>query len=248
VTKHRILIVDDEPLARERLRGMLKGEPEADVIGEYGNGTDALAAIRRDRPDIVFLDVQMPGSDGLKVVAALEPMERPAIIFVTAHDKFAVEAFEVRATDYLLKPFSGERLGEALARAAEEIRLRRTAVEPEPTAPGKTPTRLAFKSDGRIVFLKPDEIIRVEAADNYVLLHLTDASRLILRETMSAIEQRLGSDFARINRSAIVRLDQVKELQPTFHGDYNVVLRDATRLPLSRSLRGNLQRFIVDRF
>jgi two-component system, LytTR family, response regulator len=248
----RILIVDDEPLARERLQAMLRSETNAEVIGECGNGTDAIARIRRDRPDIVFLDMQMPGADGLQVVNELPSGDRPAIIFVTAHDRFAVDAFGVHATDYLLKPFDQDRFKKALARAADQIRARRAGdlnskletflAEAAPSQ--KKPTRLAFKSDGRVVFLKPEEIVWVEAADNYVLLHLVDAPRLMLRETMSALEERLGSDFVRVNRSAIVRLEQVKELQPTVHGDYTVVLRDGTRLPLSRSQRGQLDKFI----
>jgi two-component system LytT family response regulator len=252
MTKLRILIVDDEPLARERVRAFLRAEPDAEIIGECGNGPDAVAAIRRDLPDIVFLDVQMPGSDGLQVVSELPAEGRPAIIFVTAHDSFAVDAFGVHATDYLLKPFDQERFQTALKRAADHVRARRAGdlgarletLLSEAAPAAKKPGRLAFKSEGRVVFLKPDEIVWVEAADNYVLLHLVDAPRLILRETLSAIEARLGSaEFARVSRSAIVRLDQVKELQPTFHGDYTVVLRNGTRVPLSRSHRGQLERF-----
>jgi len=252
MTKLRILIVDDEPLARERVRAMLRAEPQAEIIGECGNGPDAIEAIRRDQPDIVFLDMQMPGCDGLHVVGELPADNRPAIIFVTAHEGFAVEAFGVRATDYLLKPFDQERFQTALQRAIEHVRTRRAGelgarletLLADATPSQKKPGRLAFKSEGRVVFLKPDEIIWVEAADNYVLLHLVGAPRLILRETLSGIESRLGtSEFVRVSRSAIVRLDQVKELQPTFHGDYTVVLRDGTRVPLSRSHRGQLEKF-----
>ena len=253
MTKLRILIVDDEPLARDRVRAMLRAEPDAEIIGECGNGTDALAAIRTQRPDVVFLDMQMPGADGLQVASQLPTAERPAIIFVTAHDRFAVDAFGVHATDYLLKPFDQERFKSALQRAAEQIRARRAgdlnakleSLLADAAPAPKKPARLAFKSDGRVVFLKPEEIVWVEAADNYVVLHVIDTPRLMLRETMSSLEERLGSDFARVNRSAIVRLDQVKELQPTFHGDYTVVLRDGTRLPLSRSQRGQLDKFIA---
>jgi two-component system LytT family response regulator len=253
MNKLRILIVDDEPLARDRVRAMLRAETTTEIIGECSNGTEALAMIRSDRPDIVFLDMQMPGSDGLQVVNELPAAERPVIIFVTAHDRFAVDAFGVRATDYLLKPFDPERFKLALSRASNEIQSRRAGdlnakietLLADAIPAQKKPSRLAFKSDGRVVFLKPEEIVRVEAADNYVLLHLVDAPRLMLRETMSALEERLGPDFVRVNRSAIVRLDQVKELQPTFHGDYTVVLRDGTRLPLSRSQRGQLDKFIA---
>jgi two-component system LytT family response regulator len=253
MSKLRILIVDDEPLARERVRAMLKSEANVEVIGECGNGPDAIDAIRKERPDIVFLDMQMPGCDGLHVVSELPADHRPAIVFVTAHENFAVDAFGVHATDYLLKPFDSERFQTALKRAFEHVRLRRAGdlgsrletllsdASPTPKKPG----RLAFRSDGRVVFLKPNEIIWVEAADNYVVLHLTDgAPRLMLRDTLSSLEERLGStEFARVSRSAIVRLDQIKELQPTFHGDYTVVLRDGTRVPLSRSHRGQLEKF-----
>ena len=252
MTKLRILIVDDEPLARNRVRAMLKAETNTEIVGECGNGPDAIEAIRSEKPDIVFLDMQMPGCDGLHVVGELPADNRPAIIFVTAHENFAVDAFAVHATDYLLKPFDQQRFKTALERATQYVRTRRTGelgarlesilADSAPTQ--KKPGRLAFKSDGRIVFLKPEEIVWVEAADNYVVLHLGDASRLMLRETLSALEARLGAvEFARVSRSAIVRLDQVKELQPTFHGDYTVVLRDGTRVPLSRSHRGQLEKF-----
>jgi len=252
MSKLRILIVDDEPLARQRVRGMLRADSAVEIIGECGSGTEAVAAIKRDRPDIVLLDIQMPGCDGLQVVAELPADRRPAVIFVTAHEKFAVEAFAVRATDYLLKPFDQQRLQTALKRAAEQIQARRAgdlgarleSLLSEAGPAERKPERLAVKVDGRVVFLRPEEITWVEAADNYVVIHLADNTRLMLRETLSALEERLGTaNFARVNRSAVVRLDQVKELQPTFHGDYTVVLRDGTRVPLSRSMRGRLEKF-----
>ena len=242
--KIRTLLVDDEPLARERLRGFLQAEPAFEVIGECGSGTEAIAAIRRETPELVFLDMQMPGCDGLQVIEELPEDRRPAIIFATAHERFALDAFDLAAVDYLLKPFDRERCAQALRRAQEFIHTRRAAVPaPAPAPAGKT-DRITVKADGRLVFLKPGEIVRVEAADNYVMLHLT-AGRLMLRETMTAIEARLGTlNFARINRSAIVNLDQLREIQPAQHGDYQVVLRDGTVLPLSRSLRGRLDRFM----
>lgn len=249
----RILIVDDEPLARERLRALLASEQNVVILGECGNGPDAIAAITAEKPDVVFLDMQMPGADGLQVVSRLPEDDRPSIVFVTAHDRFAVDAFGVDATDYLLKPFDKERLLLALKRAADHVQARRTSdlsarLENLLTDAGGTGAkktgRLAFKTEGRVVFVRPEEIIWVEAADNYVLLHLVEGPRLMLRDTLSSIEEKLGAtDFARVNRSALVRLDQVKELQPTFHGDYAVVLRNGTRLPLSRSQRGQLERF-----
>ncbi len=239
----RTLIVDDEPLARDRLRGFLKAEPAVEVIGECGSGPDAIAAIRSAAPDLVFLDMQMPGCDGLQVLAELDEASRPAIVFATAHEKFAVDAFDVSAVDYLLKPFDRERLQQALRRV-QDYRLRRSEPAAAPLPPAPKVDRIAVKADGRLVFLDPAEIIRVEAADNYVMLHLASA-RLMLRETMTAIETRLGTaSFARVNRSAIVQLDQIREIQPAQHGDYTVVLRDGTKLPLSRSLRGQLERFM----
>lgn len=245
--KIRTLIVDDEPLARERLRSFIQAEPAFEIVGECGSGTDAIAAIRRETPDLVFLDMQMPGCDGLQVIEELPEDRRPAIIFATAHERFALDAFDVSAVDYLLKPFDRERCQQALRRAQELIHGRRAAVPAPAPVPAKNTDRITVKADGRLVFLKPEEIIRVEAADNYVMLHLT-AGRLMLRETMTAIETRLGTmNFARINRSAIVNLDQLREIQPAQHGDYQVVLRDGTVLPLSRSLRGQLDRFMSGR-
>lgn len=239
--KLRTLIVDDEPLARERLRGFLAGEPDIEIAGECGDGPAAIAAIRRDAPDVVFLDVQMPGCDGLRVVAELPPQRRPAVVFATAHEKFAVDAFGIEAVDYLLKPFDRERLRQALRRVREH-RSRQLAAGAggEPAVPAD---RVAVKADGRLVFLRPEEIVRVEAADNYVILHLT-TGRLMVRETMAAVEARLGARFVRINRSALVQQAQIREIQPAQHGDYTVILRDGTRLPLSRSLRGQLDRFV----
>jgi two-component system LytT family response regulator len=188
----------------------------------------------------VFLDMQMPGCNGLQVLAELPEDRRPAIVFATAHEKFAVDAFDVSAVDYLLKPFDRDRFQQALRRVRDHrSRTRDAAV---PTAPAPKPDRITVKADGRLVFLKPDEIVRVEAADNYVMLHLVNG-RLMLRETMTAIEARLGTaSFVRVNRSAIVQFDQIKEIQPAQHGDYTVLLRDGTKLPLSRSLRGQLDR------
>jgi two-component system LytT family response regulator len=251
MTKLRALIVDDEPLARDRLRGLLAGEDSVEIVGECSNGTEAVAAIRNSPLDLVFLDVQMPGPDGLQVIRDLPPAHRPAVIFVTAHERFARDAFDVQAIDYLLKPFDRERLQTALRRVHEHLRARQTGfleqkletLFAEVPAPAKKNERFAVKADGRVVFLKPDEIIWVEAADNYVLLHLA-SSQLIVRETMSALEERFGTqNFVRVNRSALVNLDQIKELQPTFHGDYVVLLRDGTKLPLSRTLRGQLDKF-----
>lgn len=245
----RTLIVDDEPLARERLRSFLKAEPAVEMVGECGSGTEAIAAIRREAPDLVFLDMQMPGCDGLQVLAEFPVGKRPAVIFATAHEQFAVDAFDVAAVDYLLKPFDRERLQQALRRAQEHLQRQSQgggALSPVTVAGAAAAKsdRIAVKADGRIVFLRPEEIVRVEAADNYVMLHLA-TGRLMLRETMTAIEVRLGvENFARVNRSALVHIDQIRQIEPAQHGDYTVVLRDGTRLPLSRSLRGHLDRIV----
>jgi two-component system LytT family response regulator len=248
MTKLRVLIVDDEPLARERLRSLLQAEPAVEIIGECGSGTEAIATIRSTALDLVFLDMQMPGCDGLQVLAELPGENRPAIVFATAHEEFALDAFKVQALDYLLKPFDRERLRTALQRAQADRRVRdpgRKTGNPavDSIAPAPRSERLTVKTDGRLVFLKSEEIVWVEAADNYAVLHLV-SGRLMLRETMAALEARLGSaSFVRINRSAIVHRDQIKELQPALHGDYVVLLRDGTQLPLSRNLRGKLDEF-----
>ncbi len=254
MTKLRILVADDEPLARDRLLALLPKDVAYEIIGQYGSGTEAATAIRRDKPDIAFLDMQMPGCDGLKVVADLSPSERPAVVFVTAHDQFAVDAFGVRAVDYVLKPFDRERLEMAVERAAEYVATRRSGdlgaklegLLAQAPAAATRPDRLAVKADGRYIFLRFDEIVWVEAADNYVVIHTSDGQRLMPRDTLTALEERLGSQqFTRVNRSALVRIDLVKELQPNLQGDYTIVLRNGTRIPLSRTLRGRFEKFLM---
>lgn len=251
--KIRTLIVDDEPLARERLAAFLSGEPEIELIGECADGHEAVAAVRKHSPDLVFLDVQMPGLDGFGVIAELAGEKLPAIIFVTAYDQFALRAFEVHAVDYLLKPFDRERFNKALQRAVEQIRrsqpadlserLAKMISELQP-ASQRPFDRLAIKSDGRVLLFKPEEIDWIEAADNYVNLHVGNESHLH-RETMSALEARLPSkQFLRISRSTIVNVERIKELQPMFHGDYVVILKDGTRLSLSRGYREKLNQLL----
>jgi two-component system LytT family response regulator len=253
MTKLRILVADDEPLARSRLLSLLPKDVAYEIVGEYGSGTEAAEAIRRDKPDIAFLDMQMPGCDGLQAVAGLEDAERPAIVFVTAHEKFAVDAFGVRAVDYVLKPFDRARLEEALGRAAEQANARKAGSLGDRlegalagAAKGGRSERLAVKADGRFVFLRFDEIVWIEAADNYVIIHTTDGGRLMPRDTLSALEERLGpQQFTRVNRSALVRIEQVKEMQPSTQGDYAILLRTGVRLPLSRTLRGRFEKFLI---
>ena len=250
--KIRTLIVDDEPLARERLRKLLQAEPEIELVRECANGREAVAAIKKEAPELMFLDVQMPELDGFGVLTALNTEKLPAVVFVTAYDKFALKAFDIHAVDYLLKPFDRERFKAALGRALNRIkseqsgelsqRLSALLADLKPGA--KAPERLAVKTAGRVVFVKLDEIDWIEAADNYVNLHVGGESHW-LRETMTALETRLSAErFLRISRSTIVNVERIKELQPMFHGDYVVLLRNGTRLTLSRSYRNQLQQLL----
>ena len=246
--KVRTIVVDDEPLARERLMKLLRAEPEIEIVGEAANGRAAVDLLRKEKPALAFLDVQMPELDGFGVLAELEESERPAVVFVTAYDKFALKAFEVHAIDYLLKPFDKERFQTALRRALDHLaRQQPDKMQEQLSAllnelrPASQSDRIAVKSDGRVVFIKVSDIDWVEAADNYVSLHVGKESHLV-RETMTNIETRLPRDrFIRISRSTIVNMERIKELQPMFHGEYAVILRDGTRLTLSRSHRDKLQ-------
>ncbi len=246
--KIRTLIVDDEPLARERLRQLLRDEPEVEIAGECSNGLEAAAAIRAMRPRLVFLDVQMPELDGFGVLSRIEEGAMPVIVFVTAHDEFALRAFEVHAADYLLKPFNRERFQTALRRALERARRsddttlqeRQTALLTE-LASAKSEERLVVKSGGRIEWVRTEEIWWIEAADNYVELHLEKKSHL-LRETLNALEARLApGEFVRISRSVIVNKSRVRELQRLFYGSYAVILRNGVKLTLSRRYRDKLK-------
>jgi two-component system LytT family response regulator len=246
--KIRTLIVDDEPLARERLRQLLAEQPEIELVGECADGREAVDAIQKQSPDLIFLDIQMPELNGFEVLEAIcaEPM--PIIVFVTAHDKFALRAFEVHAVDYLLKPFDRERFGTALKRALQQVKHRedparaeaQAAVLTEVQPPANPIDRLAVKSGGRIRILKTADILWIEAAHNYVEIHEDKQSHL-LRDTISAIEQKLPPDkFVRISRSTIVNIDKVKELEPLFYGEYTLTLQNGRRLTLSRRYRRKL--------
>jgi two-component system LytT family response regulator len=247
--KIRTLIVDDEPLARERLTAFLEASPDIEVIGECGDGLQALERIRSERPDLLFLDIQMPELDGFGVVEALAAEVMPVVVFVTAYDRYALKAFEVHAVDYLLKPFDRERFDVALGRAVERVRSRQggdiqgqlASLLADLRPKNRAPDRLVIKSEGRVLFLRMEEIDWVEASDNYVNLHVGTESHL-LRETMGSLESRLPPDrFLRISRSTMVNIERIKELQPMFHGEYTVILRNGTRLTLSRGYRDKLQ-------
>jgi two-component system LytT family response regulator len=245
----RVLIIDDEPLARQRLRALLEEEPDLEVAGECADGRQAVEAIRAHHPDLIFLDVRMPELDGFGVLAALAEEPRPAVIFVTAYDRFALKAFEVNALDYLLKPFDRERFRKAVGRAralvgrdqGEEVREQLRALLEGAPGGRKYLDRVVIKSSARVFFLRVEEIDWVEAAGNYLKLHAGGEAHL-LRETMANLEARLDpTRFLRIHRSTIVNLERIQELQPWFHGDYVVLLRDGTRLTLSRSYRQKLE-------
>lgn len=256
--KIRALIVDDEPLAREGIRMRLQKEPDMKVIGECGNGREAVAVILSDLPDLVFLDIQMPGLDGFGVIEAVGARKMPHVIFVTAYDEHALRAFEVSALDYLLKPVDGERFFDALERARNRIRGENLEAISEQLrkmmaalkADGKYLERLSIKSGksgrsgGRIIFLGVDEIDWIEAADNYVQIHAGRESHL-LHATMNSLENKLDPrKFLRIHRSAIVNIERIKELHPMFHGEYQVILKDGAQLTSGRGYRENLQKLL----
>jgi len=240
--------VDDEPLGRERIRALIGDDSEIDVVGECSNGRQAVAAIEQTRPDLVYLDVQMPEMDGFAVLDAIASERMPAIIFVTAYDRYAVQAFEVHALDYLLKSFDRERFQDALRRAKEQIRSsqqgfwneRLTGLLEDLQARQTRLTRFVIRSAGRIFFLRVEDIDWLEASGNYVRIHVGRESHLI-RETLQSVEGRLDpAKFLRIHRSSVVNFDRIKELQPLFHGDYVVRLRDGTELTLTRNYREKL--------
>lgn len=250
--KIRVLIVDDEPLAREGIQMRLKSEPDIEVISECKNGREAISVIQREVPDLVFLDIQMPRMSGFDIIEAVGIKRMPRVIFVTAYDEHALRAFEVHALDYLLKPIDGERFSATLARARDQIRGKNLDVIAEQmqkmmaTIKGEKEyiEHLSIKATGRIVFLAVDDIDWIEAADNYVQIHSGRESHL-LHTTMSNLESRLASNkFLRIHRSTIINIKRIKELHPMFHGEYKVILNDGTQLTSGRSYKDNLQRLL----
>jgi two-component system, LytTR family, response regulator len=248
----RAIIVDDEPLSREGVRLHLESQPDIDVIAEAGTGEEAVSLIEAMRPDLLFLDVQMPVLDGFGVLEAIGPSHMPVTIFATAYDQFAVQAFDAHAVDYLLKPFDDERFERAVQRAREQIQGRRRAqtdmrlgsLLDELRARNRYIERLVVRSGGRILILRVDVVDWIEAASNYVRLHATGREYL-LRETMTSLESKLDpNQFVRIHRSTIVRVDRIRELEPLFQGDYVVILENGTRLTSSRGYREKLQELL----
>jgi len=253
VTGIRTLIVDDEPLARERLRTLLNDRPGITIIGECATGAEALETIRSERPELVLLDVQMPELDGFEVLDALAPEDWPAVIFVTAYDRYALRAFDVNAIDYLLKPFDRARFERALGRAESELRERSGI----PGMPGindrlvalieglrrerQRPQRLVVRTGGRIFFVNVAEVDWIEAAGNYVNVHVGQTTHL-LRDTMKHLEAQLvGARFARLHRSAMVNVDRIRELRQDADGNWEVILLDGSRLSVGRDADNRLR-------
>ncbi len=245
----RTLIADDQPMARERLTALLSEEPDIDLVAACASGPEAVSAIERHRPDLVFLDMQMPELDGFGVIAAVGPDRMPSVVFVTAYDEFALRAFDVHALDYLLKPFGRQRFQKALDRARDHLareragelakRLMALVEEVRPARSGAG--RLMVRSGARVVFVDVRSIEWVEAEGNYVRLHVGGESHLI-RDTMHAIEARLGGDqFVRVHRSRIANIEKVRELRLLQNGEYEVVLRNGRSLGVSRLYRDKLQ-------
>lgn len=239
--KIRTLIVDDMALSRERTRRYLADETDVEIVGECSDGQTALESIVDLGPDLILLDVQMPGMTGLDLLEQIPPEQRPVAIFITAFDEFAVSAFAAHAVDYLLKPFDRERLSKALERARAHISAQPgAAANASESGPGRAPghvERISVKSVGRTVFVAADTVDWIEAAGNYVCLHVGKESHLV-RKTMNQIESQLDPrKFVRIHRSTLVRIETIHEIQPLFNGDRCVILHDGTKLTMSRSYR-----------
>lgn len=239
--KLKVLVVDDEAPARRKILRLLRQEPDVQVLGEADGAEAAIAAIEKHRPDLVFLDVQMPGTDGFGVVAALPPKNMPRIVFVTAHDHYALKAFEVRAFDYLLKPFSEERFQAALQRAREAhaqssdgfVSQLQSLVQ-QLQRERSYSERILVQENGRARFVAAREISWIAAEGNYLQLHCGQKT-FMMRGTLESMADVLDpKDFVRINRSSLVRLEAIRELVPWFHGEYKVILQDATELRWSR--------------
>ena len=249
MTKIRTLVVDDEPVARQRVVSLLREEGDIDVVGECATGAQALSAIATQAPDLLILDVQMPELDGFDLARALGDRRLPAVLFVTAHDEYALRAFEIHALDYVLKPFSADRFRSALTHARDHLGDRRAttlgrqmlALLPEMRRPSAFGDRLVVRANGRIYFVPTRDIDWCEAAGNYVRLHVGAQTHLV-RGTMGYIESQLDArQFVRVHRSTIVNVDRIQELQSSFGGEYVVLLHDKTRLTLSRGYREGLQ-------
>jgi two-component system LytT family response regulator len=250
----RVVIADDEPIGRQRLVRLLEAEPDTEVVAACADGEEAIESIREHAPDLVLLDIQMPRLDGFEVVAALGEAEQPAIIFVTAHDQYAIRAFEVHAFDYLLKPVDQDRLQQAIGRAISSGsqfvqgnttgRVLALLEQLNNRERSRGRDRLVVRTPERAIFLRAETIDWIEAAGKFVHLHVGRTIHA-LRESMAELEQELDATrFLRISRSAIVNLDRIQEVQPWFQGDYVLILTDGTRLTSTRGYRENMRRLL----
>lgn len=243
--KIRVLIVDDEPLARQRVRLLLDEEPDVEVVGEAGDGVEAVERIASVRPDLLFLDVQMPDMDGFEVLRRIPPTLLPVVIFTTAYDRHALHAFEANALDYLLKPFKPARFQESVRRARVLLADRQAGATArgllgllgQVSAPGGRLVRLAVKTPGRVIFVELDRIQAIEAAGKYAVVQVGREAHAV-RESMSSLEAQLPPHrFLRISRSVIVNIEQIQELQPMFKGENRVVLKSGKTYPTTRPIR-----------
>jgi len=249
------LIVDDEPLARQRVRQLLSGQPGFRIVGECADGTLAVRDILKLRPDLVFLDIQMPGMSGFEVIDTVGVEQMPAVVFVTAFDRYALKAFDVHAVDYLLKPYAKRRFEAALESAVREIQRRHTAGAGSRLGEllnslgedGRLRPRILVRTGGCVAVVAMADIDWVEAAGNYVELHV-GLQRHLLRSTLRAMVLRLDSgSFVRIHRSTIVNVERIKELRQLRTGDFDVLLKDGRKLTMSRRFRTGLERFLKSR-
>ena len=257
----KILIVDDEPLARDTIRLLIEDRMDCDVIGECANGEEAVSAIIDLKPDVVFLDIQMPGMTGFDVIETIGPEKMPKVVFATAYDEYALRAFDAQAVDYLLKPFDDDRFDTALTKALRQVEKNRLGTLNEnlaalleyqksldtsklPAAGSEIVERIMVKERDSVFFVKTEDIDYITAAGDYVTLHVAGKSHLI-RDTMTRMDSKLDPNlFARIHRSTIVNVDRIKELRPYFHGDYIVYLKGGKELRLSRRYWDRLEAVI----
>jgi len=251
-----VLLVDDEPLARAGLRVLLERDPEIAAVHEARDGQEAVTAIRATLPDLVFLDVQMPEMDGFEVVRQIGSVEMPAVVFVTAHDQYAIQAFEVNAIDYLLKPVTEQRFTQALERVKARLKSDMGSADDRQmrylleslAAPKRYVKRLAVRASGKIMFVEAGDIDWIEAAENYVQVH-TARSGHLLHVTMNALEKSLDPEvFLRIHRSLIVNVGRIRELQPAMHGEYVVTLASGVRLQSGRMYSERLKALAANPF
>jgi len=267
----KTMIVDDEILARENIEALIQDDPDVSIVGRCTNGEQAVEALRRQKPDLLFLDVQMPGCDGFEVLARVRPDERPHVVFITAYDQYAIRAFEVNAVDYLLKPFSRQRFAAALARAKTAVRgqqqgrlkermdaILNTLQEMRGTLPATDSARpavpegeasgwsgrLLFRSDGEIHVLSPEEIRWIESEGDYVKVHAGPKTKLVRMALVRILKKLDPAQFVRVHRSTIVNLGHVRKVSPALYGEYTVELADGTKLKVSRTYVHALKAFL----